>query len=200
MTVANSSATEPLMPPPPQSMHRVRGPELDMIQTYPQVTVATLQPATRCPLTATPPPLRWPSLRRCWAGPRSVAAALTLAPSLLRWPSSSCATRVLVPLRDSAVPSWSIGPLRHPLRRRTPPPHPAAAPPTPRPGASATNYTLVAQKTPKSPQIPATSVQLAEMPAAPAHSPLVPPCSRSPAGRKSDSDCNQMRPPRDRGA
>ena len=44
-------------------------------------------------------------------------------------------------------------------------PRPAAAPPAPRPGASATNYTLVAQKPPKSPQILATSVQLAEMPA-----------------------------------
>ena len=52
---------------------------------------------------------------------------------------------------------------------------PAAAPPAlgrarprtsgPWPGASATNYTLVAQKPPKSPQILATSVRLAEMPA-----------------------------------
>ena len=42
---------------------------------------------------------------------------------------------------------------------------PAAAPPGRRPGASATNYTLVAQKPPKSPQILATSVRLAEMPA-----------------------------------
>ena len=41
----------------------------------------------------------------------------------------------------------------------------------PRPGASATNYTIVAQKPPKSPQILATSVQLAEMPATPAHPP-----------------------------
>ena len=48
--------------------------------------------------------------------------------------------------------------------RRAPPrrPRPAALP---RPGASATNYTIVAQKPPKSPQILATSVQLAEMPA-----------------------------------
>ena len=106
------------MPPPPQSMHRVWVPEPDMRQTYPQVTVATLQPAASAPYRAT--------------------------------------TALLAP------------------RSPVPPP------PTPRPGASATNYTLVAQKPPKSQQIPATSVQLAEMPAAPAHSPSSPPAPGPP--------------------
>ncbi len=136
MTVANSSATEPLMPPPPQSMHRVRGPELDMIQTYPQVTVATLQPATRCPLTATPPPLRWPSLRRCWAGPRSVAAALALV--LLRHPRPRPPARLRGPLlvpcatpSAAAPPGTRRPPTPRPPAPPPPPPHPAAAPPPP---------------------------------------------------------------------
>ena len=61
--------------------------------------------------------------------------------------------------RDVRLGTLAAGPTRRAPPRR---PRPAALP---RPGASATNYTIVAQKPPKSPQILATSVQLAEMPA-----------------------------------